>query len=60
MRGMGRQPPASGGERALGAPFGLGAANPFPLAVFIPPLFFLITGAPLYALPLGAELEGLE
>ena len=60
MRGMGRQPPASGGERAFGATTRLGAPKTLPQGVFFPAEFYLNTGRPMEARFHGAELEGLE
>ena len=60
MRGMGRQPPASGGERAFGASKRFGAAKTLPQAGLIPAEDDGNTGAPMEARFHGAELEGLE
>ena len=60
MRGMGRQPPASGGERAFGASKVVGPPKRSPLGVFLPPEDFANPGHPLDPRSLGAELEGLE
>ena len=60
MRGMGRQPPASGGERAFGASKRFGAAKTLPQAGLIPAEDDGNTGVPMEARFPGAELEGLE
>ena len=60
MRGMGRQPPASGGERAFGAFQAFWRSQNLPQAGLIPAEDDGNTGVPMEARFHGAEPEGLE